>query len=81
MITEALTQAIEIAGGQAALARALAQRTGKPIRQGHIWAWINRSKRVPPELVLAIEAATGVSRHELRPDLYPRDSLKRLATN
>lgn len=28
-------------------------------------------RRVPAERVLQIERATGVSRHELRPDLYP----------
>jgi DNA-binding transcriptional regulator YdaS (Cro superfamily) len=69
-----LTQAIKKAGGQAALARVLARQTGRPIRQGHVWAWIHRSRRVPPELVLAIEIATGVSRHDLRPDIYPRDA-------
>lgn len=74
MDNKGLTQAIEKAGGQAALARLLAQQTGRPIRQGHIWAWIHRSRRVPPEMVLAIEDATGISRHELRPDLYPRES-------
>lgn len=31
------------------------------------------SKRVPAEYVLKIEAATGVSRHDLRPDIYPRE--------
>lgn len=76
-MTNGLTEAIKKAGGQAALARVLAQRTGRPIRQGHIWAWINRSGRVPPELVLAIESVTGVSRSDLRPDLYPRDLLVR----
>jgi len=29
--------------------------------------------RVPAERVLDVERATGVSRHELRPDLYPRE--------
>jgi DNA-binding transcriptional regulator YdaS (Cro superfamily) len=38
----------------------------------HVWNWINRSKgKVPGEYVIAIEKASGVSRHELRPDLYP----------
>jgi DNA-binding transcriptional regulator YdaS (Cro superfamily) len=27
--------------------------------------------RVPAERVLEVERATGVSRHDLRPDLYP----------
>lgn len=29
------------------------------------------SRRVPAEFVLKVEALTGVSRHELRPDIYP----------
>lgn len=28
--------------------------------------------RVPPKRVLEVEKATGISRHSLRPDLYPR---------
>jgi DNA-binding transcriptional regulator YdaS (Cro superfamily) len=32
---------------------------------------ISQWKRVPAERVLQVEKATGVSRHELRPDLYP----------
>ncbi|HGM5182253.1 TPA: transcriptional regulator [Pseudomonas aeruginosa] len=39
--------------------------------QPRIWQCLHRNLRVPAELVLPIEAATGVSRHELRPDLYP----------
>lgn len=61
-----LLRAVEAAGSQTELAR----RIG--VQQAHVWNWINRSKgRVPGEHVLAIEAATGVSRNELRPDLYP----------
>lgn len=30
-----------------------------------------RKNPLPAELVLATEKATGISRHELRPDLYP----------
>jgi DNA-binding transcriptional regulator YdaS (Cro superfamily) len=33
-------------------------------------------ERVPAERVLAIEAATGVPRHELRPDIYPPDEYR-----
>lgn len=60
----AIENAVEAAGSQSELAR----RIG--VRQGYVWKWL-RSKRVPAERVLAIEAATGVSRHELRPDIYP----------
>ena len=65
MSYEALQLAIEKIGGQAPLARAI------EISQPSVWHWVHKSKRVPAEYVLAVEAATGVSRHELRPDIYP----------
>lgn len=67
---EALRRAVEVAGGQTALARALS--TGeRPIRQGHVWAWLNRENGVlPSEFVLRVESLTGVSRHELRSDVF-----------
>lgn len=64
---EALTQAVEIAGGQSALGRIC----GKA--QPTVWKWLQTSKRLPAEHVLDVEDATGVSRHLLRPDIYPRD--------
>lgn len=33
----------------------------------------NRGLPLPAEYVLATERATGISRHDLRPDLYPRE--------
>jgi TorA maturation chaperone TorD len=61
----ALERAIASAGGQSALARMI----GKT--QGHVWHWLKVAKRVPAEVVIAIEGATGVPRYELRPDVYP----------
>jgi DNA-binding transcriptional regulator YdaS (Cro superfamily) len=58
--------AINAAGGQVSLA----QRVG--VRQQSISDWLKRA-RIPAERVLAVERATGISRHELRPDLYPRE--------
>jgi len=63
----AILRACKQAGGQTALARKLGIRT-----QSTVSSWIARG-RVPAEKVLLIEAATGVPRHDLRPDLYPRD--------
>lgn len=60
----AIESAVAIAGSQSELAR----RIG--VRQGYVWKWL-RSGRIPAERVIAIEAATGISRHELRPDIYP----------
>lgn len=33
--------------------------------------WVRNAKALPAEYVLKTEAATGIPRHELRPDLYP----------
>ena len=45
------------------------------VTQGAVWQWMNGYCRVSAENVLPIERATNgkVSRHELRPDLYPRE--------
>jgi len=40
--------------------------------QSTVWEWVNRSKALPAEHVLKVEAATNVARHDLRPDIYPR---------
>ena len=63
MRDEALERAITEAGGVAALARAI-NVTSQAISQ-----W----ERVPAERAIAVEQATGgkVTRHQLRPDLYP----------
>jgi TorA maturation chaperone TorD len=55
-----LERAIDAAGGVALLARKIG------IAQPSVSNW----NRVPAERVIAVESATGVSRKELRPDLY-----------
>ena len=62
---EALKLAIERLGSQAALARVCSVSTTA------VWKWLQTSKQLPPEYVLRVEAKTGVSRHALRPDIYP----------
>ncbi|MDV2987046.1 UNVERIFIED_CONTAM: YdaS family helix-turn-helix protein [Methylobacteriaceae bacterium AG10] len=57
----ALSRAIKEAGGPKALGDAIG------ISSQAISQWTE----CPPRRVLAVEAASGVSRHELRPDLYP----------
>ena len=63
-----LRRAVDIVGTQTALAKACG------VKQQHVWKWLHRCPRVPAEHVLAIEKATNgaVSRHDLRPDIYPR---------
>ena len=57
-----LTEAIRTAGGVSELARRLG------IAQPSVSNW----SRVPAERVLAVEAATGITRARLRPDLFAR---------
>jgi TorA maturation chaperone TorD len=59
-----LIEAIGAAGGVSELARKIG------IAQPSLSTWT----RVPAERVIAVEAATGVSRTKLRPDLYATDS-------
>jgi DNA-binding transcriptional regulator YdaS (Cro superfamily) len=60
MSNTALKKAIENAGGCAALAKKLG------ISPPAVSQW----KRVPHTRVLTVEKLTGVSRYQLRPDLY-----------
>lgn len=64
----ALLRACEVVGGQSELARRLGLKS-----QGTVSGWL-AAGRVPAERVIAIEAESGVPRHELRPDIYPRDT-------
>lgn len=65
---KSLDKALSAAGSQQALASAIG------VRQSTLWYWLRKSRRgVPAEFVIEIERVTGVPRHELRPDLYPRE--------
>jgi len=61
---EALQLAVEKAGSQAKLA-AICE-----VSQTAVWKWLQSSKRLPAEHILSVEAATGVSRYWLRPDIH-----------
>ena len=63
---EALERAKAAVGGNTALAQALTDR-GNPITQQAVSQW----RRVPAERAIEVERVTGVSRRELRPDIYP----------
>lgn len=62
----ALDAAITKLGGQVALA-SLCGVTPQAVNQ-----WVQQG-RPPAKRVLSIEAASGVSRHELRPDVFGRE--------
>ncbi len=57
----ALSRAIKEAGGLTKLAASL------NVSKQAVAQW----DKVPPLRVLDVERASGVSRHDLRPDLYP----------
>lgn len=65
----ALAFALRKAGGRIALAKELG------IRPQAISQW----KEVPVRRVLSVEKITGVSRHDLRPDIYPPQPAPRSA--
>ena len=64
MEEKALEAAIKAAGGAAVIARDLDISTQA----------ISQWKQAPVNRVLDIERISGVSRHILRPDIYPRDT-------
>ena len=68
MSNVALGEAVQIAGGQAALVRELNRVTGRPFKQAHVWNWLNRDKGIPPDVAPYIERITGVTRQALCPE-------------
>lgn len=75
MSIHALNRAIEVAEGQTALADALnriAPDRKTPFRQSHVWTWLRRDKKVPPEVAILIDQALSgqVTKSELRPDIF-----------
>ncbi|RMB26232.1 YdaS antitoxin of YdaST toxin-antitoxin system [Sphingomonas sp. PP-F2F-G114-C0414] len=52
-------------GSQSAFARLCG------VSQTAVWKWLQSAKRLPAEHVLKVERATGISKHLLRPDIYP----------
>ena len=61
-----IERAKALVGGNTALAALLSER-GSSITSQAVSQW----RRVPAERVIEVERVTGVSRSELRPDLYP----------
>ncbi|MBH0088623.1 YdaS family helix-turn-helix protein [Pseudoalteromonas sp. NSLLW218] len=67
-----LQKAISTLGGQVKLADAI------NTSQQNVSNWL-RTGKVSPDKVILIEKVTGVSRYELRPDIYPLEESKQAA--
>ena len=61
----AINRAVKAVGNQTRLVHALGL-SGQP----NVTKWLKRGL-MPAKWVLKTEALTGVSRHDLRPDIYP----------
>ena len=65
---EALAKAIEKAGGQTAFA-SLISTTDRLVSQQLVSYWYRKGE-IPAELVVRVELLTGVTREDLRPDVF-----------
>lgn len=63
-----LAAAVRFVGSQSAFARLIGRS------QTWVFNALRDDKPLPGEHVAAVERETGISRHDLRPDLYPRDA-------
>lgn len=65
--TDFLTKAKDKLGGNVGLATKLSELTpGRSLTPQAISQW----KRVPADRAIDVEAITGISRHDLRPDVF-----------
>lgn len=69
LMAEAFLEAVGAAKGQSALSRSLSEQ-GYKISQQLLWHHLRVKRRCPAELVLPVEALSGVSRYRLRPDVF-----------
>lgn len=70
MIALTRYEALQAVARTFATQEAMAEAFG--VTQPTVCRWLTQSKQIPGEHVLPAEELTGVSRHDLRPDLYPR---------
>jgi len=64
---DSLRRAVKVAGSQLAFAGIIG------VTQSAVSKMLAANRPLDGDYVLAAERGTGISRHDLRPDLYPRD--------
>lgn len=64
---KAFRRAVALAGSQSAFARLIGTS------QQNVNNWLRKRWVAPLDFVEKIEGVTGISRHDLRPDIYPRE--------
>jgi len=67
-LDSALALAVRAVGSQSAFGRLISRA------QSTVNGWLKSGVKLPAEYVLRVEEETGISRYDLRPDLYPRES-------
>ncbi|WWW34549.1 YdaS family helix-turn-helix protein [Stenotrophomonas rhizophila] len=76
-MTSPIAIAIDKAGSQSALAKAVG------VQPALVWQWASGRRPVAAHHCLTIETETGVSRHDLRPDVFgpaPKPARRRKPT-
>ncbi|MFZ2125396.1 MAG: YdaS family helix-turn-helix protein [Candidatus Saccharimonadales bacterium] len=73
---KALFRAIKTSGGARKLAITMQNMTDTKYTGNQVATWLHRGG-VPPQHVLAVEKASGISRNLLRPDIYPVGELEK----
>ncbi|MBH9536910.1 YdaS family helix-turn-helix protein [Novosphingopyxis sp. YJ-S2-01] len=66
---QSLKDAVSKAGSNSALASAIGCSATA------VWQMVNKAQRLSVDYVLTVEKLYGSSRHNLRPDIYPREPL------
>lgn len=59
-----LARAVRVAGSQSAFARIIGRN------QSIVYAWLKAGKHLPVEYLEVVSKETGLSNHDLRPDVF-----------
>ena len=72
----AVVRAIRLLGGPSEAARRLSKRTDTKLSQQRVSYWLSVERLTSAEFALAIEQELSgeVTRHDLRPDIYPQEA-------